>query len=71
MLGAACATGADAATRGDSYLSPHRWQISVGYRKQRSHRHFVGTVEQHERAEAETEIVNDVHHFDVAATYAL
>lgn len=71
MLGAACATGSDAASRGDSYLSPHRWQISVGYRKQRSHRHFVGTEEQHEREEAETEIVNDVHLFDVSATYAL
>jgi hypothetical protein len=71
VLGAACATGTDAATRGDSYLSARRWQISVGYRKQRSHRHFVGTEEQHEREEAETEIVNDVHLFDVSATYAV
>jgi hypothetical protein len=71
VLGAACATGTDAASRGDSYLSARRWQLSVGYRKQRSHRHFVGRVEQHEREEAETQIVNDVHLFDVAATYAL
>ena len=69
MPGAACATGSD--KRGDSYLSPHRWQISVGYRKQRSHRHFVGRVEQKEREEAETQIVNDIHLFDFNATYAV
>ena len=71
MLGAACATGGDIAAKRDSYLAPNRWQISVGYRKQRSHRHFVGTEEQHEREEAETEIVNDVHLFDVGVTYQM
>lgn len=43
--------------------------LSVAYRKQRSHRHFVGTVEQHEREEAETEIVNDIQLFDIGVTY--
>ncbi|HEX8634204.1 MAG TPA: hypothetical protein VF703_08650 [Pyrinomonadaceae bacterium] len=66
MLGAACATD-------DSHgLSPFgRWQLSVGFRKQRSHRHFVGTVEQHEREEQGTEIVNDVYLMDVGLTYNL
>jgi hypothetical protein len=67
VIGAACSTGSDPASLGDSFRE--RWQISVGYRKQRSHRHFVGTVEQHEREEQETAIVNDVHLFDVGLTY--
>jgi hypothetical protein len=64
VIGAACASehnpGSD---------SRKRWQLSIGYRKQRSHRHFVGTAEQHEREERETEIVNDMHLFDVGVSY--
>ena len=67
MIGAACSTGSDSSGNGRSILG--RWQLSVGYRKQRSHRHFVGTVEQKEREELETAIVNDVHLFDVGLTY--
>jgi hypothetical protein len=52
-----------------SWLSPERWQISIGYRWQHSHRHFVGTEEQHERAERRTEVNNKVHVLDVAGTY--
>ena len=69
MLGVACTAGTEhAARRGER---PGRWQLSVGYRKQRSHRHFVGTVEQHEREEGETQIVNDVHLFDVGLSYEI
>lgn len=63
MIGAACATEPDSDTR-RSY-----WTLSIGYRKQRSHRHFVGTVEQKQREEQHTEIVNDIHLFDVGVTY--
>jgi hypothetical protein len=46
-----------------------QWQIAIGYRGQRSAKHFVGTVEQHERQELGTAIVNNVHLFDFAASY--
>jgi hypothetical protein len=69
VLGVACTSGTEHALRRGT--RPGRWQLSVGYRKQRSHRHFVGTVEQHERAERETEIVNDVHLFDVGVSYEI
>ena len=45
--------------------------MSFGYRGMRSARHFVGTVEQHERQEEATAVVNKVHLFDVAVGYAL
>ncbi len=52
--------------------SPYgRWQVSFGFRKQRSHRHFVGTVEQKNRERDRTEIVNDVYLFDLGLTYNL
>jgi hypothetical protein len=64
VIGAACASESDHGDGGRKH-----WQLSVAYRKQRSHRHYVGTVEQHEREELETEIVNDIHLFDVAVSY--
>lgn len=67
VLGVACSSGIENASGGGNRRD--RWQLSVGYRKQRSHRHFVGTVEQHEREEGETQIVNDVHLFDVGVSY--
>lgn len=54
---------------GESWLSPRRFQLSVGYRYQHSHRHFVGTEEQLERAEQRTEVNNRIHILDVAGTY--
>jgi hypothetical protein len=48
-----------------------QWTLSFGYRGMRSARHFVGTVEQHERQEEATAVVNKVHLFDVAVGYAL
>ncbi len=57
---------------GDSN-TPHegQWQLSVGYRGMRSARHFVGTVEQKQRQELGTAIVNNIHLFDVAVSYTL
>jgi hypothetical protein len=48
-----------------------QWTLSIGYRGIRSARHFVGTVEQKERQEEATAVVNKVHLFDVAVGYAL
>jgi len=48
-----------------------QWTLSIGYRDIRSARHFVGTVEQKERQERATAVVNKVHLFDVAVGYAL
>jgi hypothetical protein len=51
-------------------MGPGQWQISVGYRWQRSHRHFVGKEEQKQREEQETQIVNNIHLMDFGATYS-
>ena len=65
MFGAACATDGD----DSGGTLRERWQLSIGFRKQRSHRHFVGTVEQKNREREGTEIVNDVYLWDVGLTY--
>jgi hypothetical protein len=67
VIGAACASESDLADGGGRRRS--HWELSVAYRKQRSHRHFVGTVEQTQRAAQHTEIVNDIHLFDIGVTY--
>jgi hypothetical protein len=54
---------------GESWLSPKRWQLSADYRYYHSHRHFVGTSEQVQRAERRTEVNNIAHILNVAATY--
>ena len=54
---------------GESWLSPRRWQIAADYRYFHSHRHFVGTQEQTQRAEKRTEVNNIVHTLNFAATY--
>jgi hypothetical protein len=56
-------------SKGESWLSPRRWQLSIDYRYFHSHRHFVGSEEQHERAEQHTEVNNVVHSMNVAGTY--
>jgi hypothetical protein len=47
------------------------WDLTIGYRYLPSHRHFVGTVEQKQRAVLGTEIVNKYHIFDVSVGYQL
>ena len=59
-------SGGDSNTPGEG-----QWQLSIGYRGIRSARHFVGTVEQHERQEEGTAVVNKVHLFDVSVGYTL
>jgi hypothetical protein len=66
VIGDACASDAELSDRG---RSRHGWELAIAFRKQRSHRHFVGTVEQKQREEQHTEIVNDIYLWDVAVTY--
>jgi hypothetical protein len=54
---------------GESWLSPRRWQLSVDYRYLHSHRHFVGTEEQHQRATNRSEVNNVTHLFNISGTY--
>lgn len=45
------------------------WQVSAGYRYFRSFRHYKGDVEQHERLEQNTEVINISHALDLGITY--
>jgi hypothetical protein len=51
--------------------SLHQWIVSLDYRWYRSDRHFVNDLEQQQRQALGNEVINDVHSFDVAATYGL
>jgi hypothetical protein len=53
----AWAAGRDDDPAENGPFSPHHWAISVGYRHQYSHRHFVGTTEQVQRQQQGTEVV--------------
>jgi hypothetical protein len=53
----------------DTYEGPNRWQFGMSYRYQRSHRHFVGPVEQHERAEERSEVKNTVNLAEIGIRY--
>ncbi len=67
-LGALVTSGLDNATVGRP-VTPGKWRITTTYRKQYSHRHFVGTVEQTQRAEEGSEVINDIHLLDFAVSY--
>ena len=53
----------------DSMVTAGKWVGSVSYRWLHSDRHFVGDVEQPQRQARGTQVINDVHSFDVSATY--
>jgi hypothetical protein len=65
-LGALCSSGK---SKDGGYLSKHHWQLSLGYRQQYSHRHFVGTTEQTVRELQGTEVVNSVHMLDLGISF--
>ena len=48
-----------------------KWDLTIGYRFLPSHRHFIGTVEQVQRAVLGTEIRNVYHIFDFSVGYQL
>ena len=45
------------------------WQVSAGYRFFRSYKHFVGDVEQTQRVEQGTQVINVSHALDLGITY--
>ncbi|WP_128544675.1 hypothetical protein [Larkinella soli] len=45
------------------------WQVNMGYRYFRSFRHYKGDVEQKERLEQNTEVINLSHAVDLGITY--
>lgn len=71
MVGVQCAGAEGSGSHDGGFLDRGRWQLAIGFRKQRSHRHFVGTTEQTQRATAGTEVVNNTYLYDVALTYAV
>jgi hypothetical protein len=72
VIGVQCAGSENHGSSQDSgFLERGRWQISFGLRKQRSHRHYVGTVEQKQRAAQGTEVVNNIYLYDMGISYAV
>jgi hypothetical protein len=53
----------------DDYAGPNRWQVSLSSRYQRSHRHFVGSDEQEERAADKSEVVNNIKLTELGVRY--
>jgi hypothetical protein len=51
------------------YLTSGHWQLDVGFRHQYSHRHFIGTVEQVQRAREHTEVINQINLTNLVLTY--
>jgi hypothetical protein len=71
VIGVQCAGTEGSGSHDNGALDKDRWQLSIGFRKQRSHRHFVGTEEQTQRATSGTEVVNNIYLYDAALTYAI
>ncbi len=61
----------NAAHGGLDLLRKGEFQISGTYRHFKSFRHFRGDVEQHERLEDNTEVINVMHSAEIGLTYAL
>lgn len=53
----------------ESIASEAKWNFSVSYLHFRSHRHYVGTVEQTQRYTAGSEVMNIVDQIDTALAY--
>jgi hypothetical protein len=61
----------DVHPEGESWFSPKRWEVGIGYRNLHSHRHFVGSEEQVNRKVLGTEVNNQVHLLDFSMYYHL
>lgn len=55
--------------QGPSACNPKSWQLDINWRYQKSDRHFVGTVEQKERKEEGSEVINRIHLADLGVRY--
>ncbi len=61
---------APGASSSDLFAQKHgKWQVNTGYRYFRSFRHFRGDVQEHERIENHTEVVNLSHAFDLGVSF--
>ncbi len=58
-------------SNGSALLPKGHFQLAANYRYFQSYKHFRGDVEEHERVEAGTEVINTTHSVDFSATYAL
>jgi hypothetical protein len=56
--------------QGSPYGKAGDWQANFSWRYQKSHRHFVGSEEQHERGEDASQVINHVHIADLSLKYA-
>jgi hypothetical protein len=56
-------------TEGSPYPRPGSWQMSTGYRWQKSDRHYVGSEYQADRDADSSQVVNRVHLLDLAVRY--
>jgi hypothetical protein len=73
VIGVQCSGGEEggSGSHHTDFLDKGRWEVAIGFRKQLSHRHFIGTEEQKQRAEQGTEVVNNIYLYDAALTYAV
>jgi len=51
------------------YLETGDWELSIGYRHQFSYKHFVGDVEQVQRVQQGTQVMNKINLQTINATY--
>ena len=54
-----------------AFLQPGDWQAGVGFRWQRSDRHFTGDHEDINRETEHSQVINDIYSMDLAVTYAV
>ncbi len=52
----------------EEIAKPHTWVLNVNNRYFKSFRHFVGTKEQKQRVEQETEVINHAYSLDISLT---
>lgn len=63
--------GAELLSSGLVDLAPGGWQVGANYRYFRSFRHFRGDVEQPQRVEQGTEVINHSHAWDLNVSYGI
>jgi hypothetical protein len=57
--------------QGSPYLEKKHWQVDLGFRYQKSDRHFIGIQEQPQRYVIGNQVINWIYLGDIAATYGV
>ena len=57
--------------QGSPYLGKKHWQVDLGFRYQKSDRHFIGIQEQPQRLAENSQVINWIYLADFSATYGL